>query len=106
MVETHTIQWEGHTILAVLDHDSAQDIVRAQGMDPPEIPAGSNTVSQGFWDAEGRAVLYCAQRGFSPQASDNEHQVNGALCLILQTLPAPRRAHMILERFRATMASL
>lgn len=98
-IETHHIIFEGHSITAVLDHSMACEVVRTAGIEPPQIPAGCNTVLRSFRTAEGRDALYIAQLGFAPIAGDNEQQVNGAMCLILQALPPIPGGPDILERF-------
>lgn len=103
MPETHAITFEGHQILAVLDHASAVDILEVAGHSPPVIPRGCNTVLMLFKTAEGRRALAVNQTAFAPEAKDDEREVNGCLVLILQdTTVNDEAAEAILEAFFQT----
>jgi hypothetical protein len=74
----------GATVRIVLDHATAHDIVTAAGKTPPKIPSGYNTVTMMFRLDDGTPAMCVNQRGFERIASDNEHEVNGCLVLLLR----------------------
>lgn len=82
-IETYNLTFNGHRITAVLDHLTALDIVRANGYELT-IPSGCNTVTLLLRNRTGNAVLAIRQTGFTPCREDNEQEVNGATCYILE----------------------
>lgn len=100
--DTHTIPFKGRQILAVLDHATALDICAANGYEL-EIPDGCNTVWRHIRTRAGNAALAYRQTGFTPIQSDNEHEVNGAGCIIIQDSAdlTDSQAAEILDAFRA-----
>lgn len=68
------------------DHAAALAAYTAAGHTYPEIPAGRNTVWHHFVTADGHPAAIINQRGFAPQASDNEEQCNG--CTLAVALDA------------------
>lgn len=97
-VEQYTLRRAGRDVRVIVDHATCADILSAAGLGAPAIPAGGNTVQLAFRDAAGRAGLAVNQRGFTPEAGDDEREVNGLLVYLLQELPAPRDADDFLAR--------
>lgn len=103
--EVHSLTWQGHKILAVLDHESACDVIRAARQEVPSIPPGETTVVMAFLDAGGRAALAVNQTGWVRQVEDNEAEVNGCFVLILQrTTGDAARDEEVLRAFLDQMA--
>lgn len=74
-------------IAVTLDHATALAAYTAAGHPYPTIPAGCNTVWHPFTTTEGQPAVVVNQRGFAPEAGDNEEQVNG--CLLAVAIDAP-----------------
>jgi hypothetical protein len=73
----------GAPLRAHLAHAEVLAILAAAGVPVPAIPAGCNTVRADITLPSGEHALFSMQRGFSPVARDDEHEVNGALLLVL-----------------------
>lgn len=73
----------GAPLRAHLAHAEVLAILAAAGVPVPAIPAGCNTVRADITLPSGEHALFSLQRGFAPVARDDEHEVNGALLLVL-----------------------
>jgi hypothetical protein len=73
----------GAPLQAHLAHAEVLAILAAAGVPVPTIPAGCNTVRANLTLPSGEHALFSMQRGFAPVARDDEHEVNGALLLVL-----------------------
>jgi hypothetical protein len=73
----------GAPLRAHLAHAEVLAILAAAGVPVPAIPAGCNTVRANLTLPSGEHALFSLQRGFAPVARDDEHEVNGALLLVL-----------------------
>jgi hypothetical protein len=73
----------GAPLRAHLAHAEVLAILAAAGVPVPTIPAGCNTVRANLTLPSGEHALVSMQRGFAPIARDDEHEVNGALLLVL-----------------------
>ena len=73
----------GAPLRAHLAHAEVLAILAAAGVPVPTIPAGCNTVRANLTLPSGEHALFSMQRGFAPIARDDEHEVNGALLLVL-----------------------
>lgn len=73
-----------------LDHAAAAaEYAAATGEDWPRIPPGKNTVWRHFVTRSGQHAIIINQRGFAPEATDNEQQVNGcSIAVLLDDVPA------------------
>lgn len=74
----------GAPMRAHLSNAEVVAILGDAGIPPPAIPAGSNTVRSHITLPGGEHALVSVQRGFSPRASDDEREINGALLLVLE----------------------
>jgi hypothetical protein len=81
--ETLTFTIFGAPLRAHLAHADVLAILSAAGLPVPTIPAGCNTVRANITLPGGEHALVSLQRGFAPIARDDEHEVNGALLLVL-----------------------
>ena len=81
--ETLTFTLFGAPLRAHLAHAEVFAILAAAGVPVPTIPAGCNTVRANITLPSGEHALFSLQRGFAPVARDDEHEVNGALLLVL-----------------------
>jgi hypothetical protein len=81
--ETLRVNVSGAPLRAHLAHAEVLAILAAAGVPVPAIPTGCNTVRADITLPSGEHALFSMQRGFSPVARDNEHEVNGALLLVL-----------------------
>lgn len=81
--EIHTFPYRGAPIRAHLSTSDVLSILASEGQPIPLIPAGCNTNSELFTLRTGERALCVIQRGFSPVASDDEREVNGAILLVL-----------------------
>ena len=73
----------GAPLRAHLAHAEVLAILAAAGVPVPAIPVGCNTVRANLTLPSGEHALFSMQRGFTPVARDDEHEVNGALLLVL-----------------------
>lgn len=73
----------GAPLRAHLAHAEVLAILAAARVPVPAIPAGCNTVRANLTLPSGEHALFSLQRGFAPVARDDEHEVNGALLLVL-----------------------
>jgi len=73
----------GAPMRAHLAHAEVLAILAAAGVPVPAIPVGCNTVRANLTLPSGEHALFSMQRGFAPIARDDEHEVNGALLLVL-----------------------
>ena len=73
----------GAPLRAHLAHAEVLAILAAAGVPVPAIPTGCNTVRANLTLPSGEHALFSLQRGFAPVARDDEHEVNGALLLVL-----------------------
>lgn len=83
MIEMHDITVCGMAVRVILDHATACRMIREAGHEPPRIPAGCNTCTMLLRLRSGEPALAINQTGWAPIATDNEHEVNGCLLLIL-----------------------
>lgn len=81
--ETLTFSLFGAPLRAHLAHADVLEILAAAGIPIPTIPVGCNTVRANITLPSGEHALFSMQRGFAPVARDDEHEVNGALLLVL-----------------------
>lgn len=73
----------------ILDHRQCLEILADNSLEAPKIPVGCNTVRKSFALADGRHAVIVNQKGFSPNASDNEEQINGLSLFIAIEPPTP-----------------
>ena len=73
----------GAPLRAHLAHAEVLAILAAAGIPIPTIPVGCNTVRANITLPSGEHALFSMQRGFAPVARDDEHEVNGALLIVL-----------------------
>ena len=73
----------GAPLRAHLAHAEVLAILAAAGVPVPAIPHGCNTVRANLTLPSGEHALFSMQRGFAPVARDDEHEVNGALLIVL-----------------------
>lgn len=81
--EVLTFPFRGAPIRAHLTHADVLAILREHGLALPPIPERRNTVSAAITMRTGERALVCSQRGFAPEARDDEREVNGAMLLVL-----------------------
>lgn len=81
--EVLTFPYRGAPIRAHLTHAEVLAILRDHGRELPAIPPDCNTVSTELTLRTGARALVCSQRGFTPEARDDEREVNGAMLLVL-----------------------
>jgi len=85
-------------------HSDADRILAAAGWRVPTIPEGCKSSSFYFETHEGFHALAVNQRGFTPEASDNEQEVNG--CAVIECLDTSIDiidARRILQEFKKAM---
>ena len=69
-------------IVVCLEHAPALKLYQMHtGREYPDIPPGQNTLIAHF-KVEGRCAVLINQRGFMPQATDNEQEINGCCVAI------------------------
>lgn len=76
-------------IAALLIHRQVLAFLAENGLEAPAIPSGANSIWKDITLADGRHAVVLNQTGFSPEASDNEEEVNGLSLFILDEPPTP-----------------
>ena len=104
--EIHVLNFRGAPIRAHLSNSDVLHILVSEGCEPPAIPSGCNTNSAFMTLKSGERALCVVQRGFAPNASDDECEVNGLMLLVLAD-PAwsTQDADRILDSFYNAMES-
>lgn len=80
--EIITTEFQGVQLRLHLTHADADRILSGAGWLIPSIPEGCNTSVFYFTTREGLQALALNQRGFSPEARDNEREVNGCQVIV------------------------
>ena len=76
-------------LAALLIHRQVLAFLTENGLEPPAIPPGCNSIWRDITLADGRHAVVLNQTGFSPEATDNEEECNGLSLFILDEEPTP-----------------
>lgn len=99
--EIQNIIYRQNQIIIALDHDTACDILRAAGHQPPAIPEGCNTVLWHFKTSDGCPALAINQKGFKRKIEDNEQEVNGCTVMYLSDKNCDQPEKILEEFYRS-----
>ncbi len=89
-----------------ITHAEALAAYTAAGHAFPTIPAGKNTIWHHFTTVDGLPAVILNQRGMTPEATDNEQEVNGCLLAIALEAPTPEAGQQALEGWVQDMLEL